>query len=929
MSQNYLEIKNYLFQKDIGEGNFGKVKLGIFKPTGEEFAIKILNKSKIKIKMKNSIFKENEIITRFNHINVVYVFQILEDSQNYYIIMEYCKHGELFDYIVKNEKLSEEEASIFFYQLINGIEYIHSKGISHRDLKPENLLLAENKILKIIDFGLSHEFEGNELLKTKCGSPSYAAPEIICCPYYDGFKVDVWCCGIILYAMLCGYLPFEGEDNNILFQNILNCNPDFPPFLSELSKDIITKILNPVPEKRISINDIKKHSFYLKGKNLCNIDYENIENNIIKRRNIFSKNKIKNITINNKSDTNLNDYNDININNEKYFLTINNNDKSINKNRKKIKLKSPDSNNNNNKNDKNKIKIHNSLKSFKNNSSSKAVKKKNNDINYKYARRIDTITNKIQEILKTDMNVYKNSARPFSSHKNINNINNINNNYSTNINKNIPAQTNNNINNIHNKKELKPTFIDLIVDNKNNNKLKKNSLFIKVLDSTKNKYFNLYNDKYGFINTHNLCINDGQNKKVIKNKDSSSFFNNFKNKIPINNIEIKNDYNSNQIISLSNDNININDIEKYQKTCNNKINQRFNIFKESIKTEKNKNKNNHFIIKKNSSKCENNLDKNINNQNLKSSKSINASNSNNNSKKQNKTKPLNIYVPNSTLYYNNININIKEVNINPKITKNPKTNIISSLTTNQELKSPSQNKKINNNFCSSENKKNIKNKAFSAKRLFSYNINTNNIHNLKSNITNNYNNGNLYTISNNSSNRHFFINTINYDEKNKNNGNKKANKYKNNNNLYGLNKNLRFVCSEKNLKIIKNKRILSTEPKETIKKQFSFNKAITNKNKNNIHIANENNTKYLLNNKKKSKTETTLKSKTINTEGGRNRIKNNTNITNQYNINKKFNCKKGPVHNNLKKKFNNFDEMVFLMFMEQKNNNKNHKINNN
>ena len=290
---NYLDISNYVFQKDIGEGNFGKVKLGIFKPTGEEFAIKILNKNKIKIKMKNSIFKENEIITRFNHINVVYVFHILEDVQNYYIIMEYCKHGELFDYIVKKEKLSEEESSIFFYQLINGIEYIHSKGISHRDLKPENLLLAENNILKIIDFGLSHEFEGDELLKTKCGSPSYAAPEIICCPFYDGFKVDIWCSGIILYAMLCGYLPFEGDNNNLLFQNILNCDPEFPEFLSDLSKDIIIQILNPDPDARITIDEIKKHKFYLKGKKLCNIDYENIENCVIKKRNTFTKNNIK------------------------------------------------------------------------------------------------------------------------------------------------------------------------------------------------------------------------------------------------------------------------------------------------------------------------------------------------------------------------------------------------------------------------------------------------------------------------------------------------------------------------------------------------------------------------------------------------------------------------------------------------------------
>ena len=906
MSKQYLEIKNYEFQKDIGEGNFGKVKLGIFKPTGEEFAIKILNKSKIKIKMKNSIFKENEIIRKFNHINVVYVFQILEDSQNFYIIMEYCKHGELFDYIVKNERLTEEESSIFFYQLINGIEYIHSKGISHRDLKPENLLLAEKKILKIIDFGLSHEFEGDELLKTKCGSPSYAAPEIICCPYYDGFKVDVWCCGIILYAMLCGYLPFEGEDNNILFQNILNCNPDFPPFLSELSKDIILKILNPVPENRISISEIKKHNFYLKGKKLCDIDYENIENNIIKKRNIFSKNKIKNISINNKSDTNLKNYGELN--SDKYFLTINNNDKS--KNKKKIKLIDTDSNNINNKNEKSKNKMnqinHNNLK---NNSSAKVFKNKNKNINYKYGKRIDTITNKIQEILKTDMNIYKNSARPFSSHKNINN------NYSTNINKNknISGQENYNSNNNINKKELSPKFIDLITDNKHNPnpKLNKNTLLIKVLDSAKNKYFNLYNDKYGFINTNNLDINDGQNKKTIK--DNNSFFNNIKNKIPKNNIEIKNYYKNEQVISLSNDNIN--DIEKYQKTCNNKNNQRINLFKESIKNEKNKGKH-QFKIKRASSKYETNINKNANNQNLKSPKNIKTSISNNNSKKQNKTKPLNIYAPNSTLYYNNININIKELNINPKTSKNPKTNIISSLATNQDLKSPLQYKKNNNNFCCTENKNIIKNKAFSAKRLFSYSINTNNIHNLKSNI-NNYNNENLYTISNNSCNRHFFINTINYNEKNKN---KKMNKYKNN--FYGLSKNLRFVYSEKNLKLFKNERILSTEPKEIIKKQFSFNKAITNKNKNNIHISNEINNKYLFNSKKRSKTEKIINCKTINTDGGRNRFKDNSN--NQSS--KRFIYKKGVYNNLKKKKFNNFDEMILLMFMEEKNNIKNHKI---
>ena len=158
MSKEFSDINNYIMQKEIGEGNFGKVKSAIFKPTGKEYAIKILNKKKIKEKMKNMMLRENEIITKLNHINIIYVHKIIDTKENFYIIMDFCKLGELFDYIVKNKKLSEEESALFFYQLINGVEYLHSKGIAHRDLKPENLLLTEDKILKIIDFGLSHEF---------------------------------------------------------------------------------------------------------------------------------------------------------------------------------------------------------------------------------------------------------------------------------------------------------------------------------------------------------------------------------------------------------------------------------------------------------------------------------------------------------------------------------------------------------------------------------------------------------------------------------------------------------------------------------------------------------------------------------------------------------------------------------------------------
>ena len=281
---SYSKISNFILKEDIGEGNFGKVKLAIHKETGEKFAIKILNKKQIKIKMKNTIFKENDIISKFNHINVIFVFAIIEDADNYYIVMEYCKTGELFDYIVAHQYLSEEESSVFFYQLINGVEYIHSKGIAHRDLKPENLLLTESNILKIIDFGLSHEFDEENFLSTKCGSPSYAAPEIIKGEKYDGFKTDIWCCGIILYAMVCGYLPFDGENNNILFKNIVECNPEIPDYLSFECQELIMDILKEDPMERITIEGIKKSKFYLKGKELCDIDYYQIERSVLKKR---------------------------------------------------------------------------------------------------------------------------------------------------------------------------------------------------------------------------------------------------------------------------------------------------------------------------------------------------------------------------------------------------------------------------------------------------------------------------------------------------------------------------------------------------------------------------------------------------------------------------------------------------------------------
>ena len=382
---DYLSISNYELKKDIGEGNFGKVKLGVFKKTGEEFAIKIINKDKIKQKMKNILFKENEIISKFNHINVVYVFQIIEEDNNIYIIMEYCNKGELFDYIVSHQKLDENEASIFFYQLINGVEYIHKKGVAHRDLKPENLLLSKDNILKIIDFGLSHEYDENSLLKTKCGSPSYAAPEIIKGKLYNGFKTDIWCCGIILYAMLCGYLPFEGDNNKELFTNIIECNPEYPSFLSQNSKKLIQNLLKVNPDERLTIEEIKKKEFYLKGKELCKIDYKLIETEL-EKRNTFYGNLNKTFKSNffnkdNKKD-NKNKINDDNkIENDEILSKISDN----NNNNKKINL----------------IKLITETNSNGNINSFRQRVLKNN---YNFKKKVDLINDKIQQILQTDAN---------------------------------------------------------------------------------------------------------------------------------------------------------------------------------------------------------------------------------------------------------------------------------------------------------------------------------------------------------------------------------------------------------------------------------------------------------------------------------------------------------------------------------------------
>ena len=273
--------KTYVISKTLGKGTFGKVKMAYNKDNKKEkYACKILLKSNIKDEDDNIRCKrEMEILKRMHHVNVVRTYEIISTDTTYFIFMDFCAKGELFNYIVEQQHLNEEKSAFFYYQIINGIEYIHNKGVCHRDLKPENLLLTEKMKSKIIDFGLSNFFSEN-LLETPCGSPCYASPEMVMGKKYDGFCVDVWSSGIILYAMLCGYLPFEemenDEYNEVLFKNIVECNVDYPKeFITPAAKDLLMQILVKDPQKRIKIEEIKQHNFYLLGELMYKQTFEN------------------------------------------------------------------------------------------------------------------------------------------------------------------------------------------------------------------------------------------------------------------------------------------------------------------------------------------------------------------------------------------------------------------------------------------------------------------------------------------------------------------------------------------------------------------------------------------------------------------------------------------------------------------------------
>ncbi|KAJ3425707.1 protein kinase [Anaeramoeba flamelloides] len=272
-------IGNYEFSKIIGETRLGKVRIGKHKLTNRKVVIKILEKKKVKLENGGieRLQREMKILSLVEHPNIVRLLEILQDQNSWYIITEYLEHGELFDFIVAHEKLNESTTRRFFSEIISGIEYCHNLGIVHRDLKPENLLLDQNHRVKIIDFGFSNFSLPDQLLETQCGSPHYIAPEVILGKGYDGVKCDIWACGVILYVLLIGCLPFKNENPKLLMKKILSGKFDVPNFISEEAKDLLNKMLEVNPNERITLEGIQQHPWFTNQESNYNYDNQKVD----------------------------------------------------------------------------------------------------------------------------------------------------------------------------------------------------------------------------------------------------------------------------------------------------------------------------------------------------------------------------------------------------------------------------------------------------------------------------------------------------------------------------------------------------------------------------------------------------------------------------------------------------------------------------
>ncbi|KAM4714411.1 serine/threonine-protein kinase MARK2 isoform 7-T8 [Anableps anableps] len=246
-------IGNYRLLKTIGKGNFAKVKLARHVLTSKEVAVKIIDKTQLNSSSLQKLYREVRIMKMLNHPNIVKLFEVIETEKTLYLVMEYASGGEVFDYLVAHGRMKEKEARAKFRQIVSAVQYCHQKCIVHRDLKAENLLLDADMNIKIADFGFSNEFTLGNKLDTFCGSPPYAAPELFQGKKYDGPEVDVWSLGVILYTLVSGSLPFDGQNLKELRERVLRGKYRIPFYMSTDCENLLKKFLILNPSKRGSL----------------------------------------------------------------------------------------------------------------------------------------------------------------------------------------------------------------------------------------------------------------------------------------------------------------------------------------------------------------------------------------------------------------------------------------------------------------------------------------------------------------------------------------------------------------------------------------------------------------------------------------------------------------------------------------------------
>ncbi|KAL5203008.1 hypothetical protein ABZP36_013960 [Zizania latifolia] len=263
-----LLLGRYELGKLLGHGTFAKVYQARNADTGETVAIKVLDKEKaLRHGLVTHIKREIAILRRVRHPNIVRLFEVMATKSKIYFVMELVRGGELFARVAKG-RLKEDTARRYFQQLISAVGFCHARGVFHRDLKPENLLVDQNGDLKVSDFGLSavaDQFHPDGLLHTFCGTPSYVAPEVLARRGYDGAKADIWSCGIILFVLMAGYLPFHDQNLMAMYRKIYRGEFRCPRWFSKDLTSLLNRLLDTNPETRITVAEAMESRWFQKG----------------------------------------------------------------------------------------------------------------------------------------------------------------------------------------------------------------------------------------------------------------------------------------------------------------------------------------------------------------------------------------------------------------------------------------------------------------------------------------------------------------------------------------------------------------------------------------------------------------------------------------------------------------------------------------